>query len=612
MTNVALTQNCSATPAPPVPVFTPAKAPTTGSPYDVVNKSITQMGADMAAGLTTSVAITRAYLDRIAAYDEGPFGFHSYITVAKDALAQAAAADARRAAGEKGDLLGIPVNVKDLYDTKDMPTTDGSLAFEGWQPKRDAFQVARLRAAGAVILGKGNLSEFANSGSYSESGYGMVWNAFKPSKSSLGSVRRPGGRGRDVAGRLRHGLADRRVVVRALDRRVAGVAARHRRHLLDRGRDAADVAAGLRRPDRADDERCRPHPQRHHRHRPGGRLQHLRQRGRQASRGLEDRARPNALQGKRIGYMTSWFTGSPSYGQDDGTAQAVLARFADLQAAGATMVEMASAAPSGPAGPTLSGNRGEEGWQQYFDRQVDPPFHTAAEILSSPKVLPYNRGTTPARARLTAADNQAIMANRDEYKARIKTWMDTNNVDAVVYPGFRSDVYDNDGAQTLSSDRNSGVLTSGVGLPTLILPVGANPHGDPISIQIMGRAFDDAKMLGFGYALEQQLGGAGHLVPATAPKLPYSVDTPAPPIGGTVPATLSLTLGTPATFGAFTPGVDRTYAASTTASVISTAGDATLSTDRRHAHQRRVRAARSRCRSRSASRRGTDRCPTTP
>ena len=169
------------------------------------------------------------------------------------------------------------------------------------------------------------------------------------------------------------------------------------------------------------------------------------------------------------------------------------------------------------------------------------------------------------------------MANRDEYKARIKTWMDTNNVDAVVYPGFRSDVYDNDGAQTLSSDRNSGVLTSGVGLPTLVLPVGANPHGDPISLQFVGRAFEDAKMLGFGYALEQQLGGAGHLAPATAPKLTFSVDTPAPPIGGTVPATLSLTLGAPATFGAFTPGVAKEYTASTTGNVISTAGDATLS-----------------------------------
>ena len=101
-------------------------------------------------------------------------------------MAQAADADAKRAAGIKGDLLGVPVVVKDLYDTKDMPTTDGSLAFEGWQPKRDAFQVKQLREAGAIILGKGNLSEFANSGSYSESGYGMVWNAFKPSKTSLG------------------------------------------------------------------------------------------------------------------------------------------------------------------------------------------------------------------------------------------------------------------------------------------------------------------------------------------------------------------------------------------------------------------------------------------
>ena len=91
--------------------------------------------------------------------------------------------------------------------------------------------------------------------------------------------------------------------------------------------------------------------------------------------------------------------------------------------------------------------------------------------------------------------------------------MDEQRRRRVVYPGFRSDVYDNDGAQTLSRDRNSGVLTSNVGLPTLVLPVGANPHGDPISLQFVGRAFDDAKVLGFGYALEQQLGGAGHIAP---------------------------------------------------------------------------------------------------
>ena len=148
-------------------------------------------------------------------------------------------------------------------------------------------------------------------------------------------------------------------------------------------------------------------------------------------------------------------------------------------------------------------------------------------------------------------------------------------MDAIVYPGFRSDVYDNDGAQTISSDRGSGVPTSNIGLPTLVLPVGANPHGDPMSLQFVGRAFEDAKMLGFGYALEQQLGGAGHIAPTTAPKLAFVTEATAP-VGGMVPATLALTLGAPASFGAFTPGVAREYTASTTANVVSTAGDATL------------------------------------
>jgi amidase len=529
----------------------------------------------MASGLTTSQEITRAYLDRIEAYDKGQFGFHAFITVAKDAMAQAADADAKRAAGAKGDLLGVPVIVKDLYDTKDMPTTDGSLAFEGWRPKRDAFQVARLRAAGAVILGKGNLSEFANSGSYSESGYGMVWNAFKPSKTSLGSS---GGSAVAVATSLAgFGMGSQTgvslyapstgaslVTLRGTDGIASGAGVMPLTWLQDFAgpiaRTTSDIARILNATTGTDpDDIATVHAD-------------------------ADAKRPadwktsldrNALQGKRIGYNPAWFTSAGSYGQADGTVEAVMARFADIQAAGATMVELTSNPPSGPSGPTLSGNRAEEGWQQYFDLHENPPYTTAAGILSSPKVLPYNRQTGPARARLTPQDNENIMLNRDEYKARVGAWRDTNSVDAILYPGFRSDVYDNDGAQTLSSDRNSGVITSGAGLPTLVLPVGANPHGDPISLQFVGRAFDDAKMLGFGYALEQQLNGAGHLAPATAPRLQFAKDTPGT-IGGSVPATLALGLGAPATFGAFTPGVEKEYAAATTANVISTAGDATL------------------------------------
>ena len=102
-------------------------------------------------------------------------------------MEQARAADERARRAQTSPVLGIPVAVKDLYDTKDMPTTNGSLVFDGFRPTRDAFQVAQLRAAGAVILGKANMTEYANSGYSARSAWGQVWNAFEPSKSSIGS-----------------------------------------------------------------------------------------------------------------------------------------------------------------------------------------------------------------------------------------------------------------------------------------------------------------------------------------------------------------------------------------------------------------------------------------
>ena len=114
------------TAAPAMPPLAPSNPTTTGSPYNVVGKTIDEMQADMKAGVTTSQQIVRAYLDRIAAYDVGPLGLNSYEIVAKDALQQAKAADDARANGKTGALLGIPVTIKQLYDTKDMVTTNGS------------------------------------------------------------------------------------------------------------------------------------------------------------------------------------------------------------------------------------------------------------------------------------------------------------------------------------------------------------------------------------------------------------------------------------------------------------------------------------------------------
>ena len=127
----------------------------------LVEATIDDLGKAMASGARTSRAITAAYLARIHAID--PL-IHAVIEVNPDALAIADALDAERKAGKvRGPLHGIPVVVKDNLDTADrMQTTAGSLALVGAKPVRDSAVVARLRAAGAVLLGKTNLSEWAN------------------------------------------------------------------------------------------------------------------------------------------------------------------------------------------------------------------------------------------------------------------------------------------------------------------------------------------------------------------------------------------------------------------------------------------------------------------
>ena len=140
----------------PVPKDKKAK---TNVKYDVVGKTIGQLRADMESGVTTSKEITEAYLDRIEFYDKGQFGFNAYEIVASDAIEQAKAADAARKKGVTGPLLGIPIAMKNLYDTFDMATTNGSMTFEQFRPAQDAFQVARLRQAGAVIIGKAALED---------------------------------------------------------------------------------------------------------------------------------------------------------------------------------------------------------------------------------------------------------------------------------------------------------------------------------------------------------------------------------------------------------------------------------------------------------------------
>src|SRR5579871_2011813 len=171
-------------------VATPAFA----APYDVVEKDITTLQADLAAHRITSADLVRLYEQRIAALDGAGPHLGSVLILNPDALAQARALDAERAVkGARGPLPGIPILVKDNIETADpMPTTAGSLALAGNITHRDAPVVARLRAAGAIILGKTNLSEWANIRStHSISGWsgvgGFVKNPYVLDRSTCGS-----------------------------------------------------------------------------------------------------------------------------------------------------------------------------------------------------------------------------------------------------------------------------------------------------------------------------------------------------------------------------------------------------------------------------------------
>ena len=156
--------------------------------------AIAKLQADMKSGAITSRELVRVFLARIDAIDRHGPALNSIIEINPDALSIAAQLDAERArSGPRGPLHGIPVLLKDNIDTADqMLTTAGSLALVNSRPSQDAFLVAKLRAAGAVILGKTNLSEWANFRStHSTSGWsargGLTRNPYALDRNSCGS-----------------------------------------------------------------------------------------------------------------------------------------------------------------------------------------------------------------------------------------------------------------------------------------------------------------------------------------------------------------------------------------------------------------------------------------
>jgi amidase len=511
-----------------------ARTAVTSSRYAVVEKTIGQLRREMESGVTTSQEITQAYLDRVDFYDKGQFGLHAYEVVAADAMKQAKAADAARKAGRKGGLLGIPIAVKNLYDTYDMPTTNGSLTFAGFRPARDAFQVAKLRESGVVLIGKTALEEYATSGFYSNDAWGQVWNVFSPSRSAIASS---GGSAVAVAASMAAGAlgsqtgdslygpasAASLVTLRGTDGLESGSGIMPLVWMTDFGgamtRSVSDLADMLNVVAGTDPEDPATAP---------------------ASDRIPADWRSvldiNALRGKRIGYIPSAWV--DPFGTS-GTVGAEKAALRYLKDAGAVIVEVgvtAGGTDSPPATPDATmGNIRSEGWMQYIDRHPELAaqgfkISSTVDVDCSQKKVAYVRAdvascsANPA-VRMTTAEIKAKRDYRVSRQSVVKAWMDTAGpdhlgVDAIVYPGLLSEISVNDGGGARASFGRRDTPGAANGVPTIVVPAGFDDHRQPVSIQLLGRAWDDAKLVGMAYAFEHFADAHhGHVAPATVPAL---------------------------------------------------------------------------------------------
>jgi amidase len=534
---------CSKAPVnAPAPVVEQPE-PTTNSPYNVVGKSITQELAAMKSGETTAAQIMKAYLDRIAAYNGGPLGFHAMISVNPNAMAEAKRADELRAAGDTAPLLGIPIAVKDIYDTTEMPTTGGSLVFENYVPEKDSFLVRRLKEAGAIIIGKANLSEFANSGFYSASAYGQVWNAFDPSKSSIGSS---GGSAVAVATSMAAAAlgtqtgdslwgpssAASLVSLRGTDGLTTCQGVMPLTYIQDYcgaiTRTTEDQALVLNAIAARDPEDA---------------TQGLEGAGWEGKRPSDwsSYLKPDALEGKTIGYYDLEFT-SP-WG-DEGTINAMKEAFKYFELAGATVKKITAAPEIEKSKFAITGDTGYEGWLKWIQDHANSPYKSPPEITNSQLRIPQLRSASTTYTGAGAMTDKSIeefVNYRQAYQARLAKWMEEEGVDAVVFAGEPSTIHLNDGNESSFARETSTGLrldpqASNAGVPTAIFPAGESPVGSPINLQLEGPAFSDPELMGMAYAFELQANG--HRETKYAPALKYVPDSvtspeivvkPAPP-----------------------------------------------------------------------------------
>ncbi|MEZ5416269.1 MAG: amidase family protein [Vicinamibacterales bacterium] len=483
---------------------------------DLDAATIQQLAAAMDAGTITSERLVQLSLARIDAYDEKGPTLNAILTLNPKALEQARALDAeRKAKGRRSLLHGIPVVLKDNFDTFDLPTTGGSVLLEGSVPPDDAFVVKRLREAGAVILAKVNLSEFASGAAFSSLG-GQTRNPHDPQRTPSGSSGGTGaavaagyaslGLGTDTGGSVRgpstsngivglkptHGLLSRDgIIPLALSFDTGGPMARH----------VADVAVALglmTGVDPADSATAKSQ----------GRFES------DYTKYLD----PGALKGARIGVMRDFL------GQDQDVDWVVEGALAAMRAAGATIVDVRFpkwlldvkgefyTAVRYPEFPVQIAEYLKT-LKPGYPRTLQELIARAEQVLSlradgagpnAPRWTLFKRelasgSVTDARYRAVHEHGLAMVT------ALVEGAFTADNLDALVYPtSSRRPELINAPPDVPGGGAASGSnLANLTGFPDLIVPAGFTIDRLPVGLSFVGRAFTEGRLLGLGYAFEQ-------------------------------------------------------------------------------------------------------------
>ena len=505
-------------------------APAAPPLFEVHERSILELQAAQAEGRVTSRGLVESYLARIRAYDQAGPELNAVVTVNPKALADADALDKERAArGPRGPLHGIPVLVKDNYDTVSMPTSGGTLGLALLQSTADAFQVRRLREAGAVILGKTTMHELADGATNIASYTGQTRNPYDLSRVPGGSSGGTGaaiaasfaaaGMGTDTCGSIRvpaahqnlvglrgtRGLSSRTGVMPMSDTQdIAGPMARSVMDLaviLDAtvGADPADAITAES----------------------NGRI----------PTSYRDSLAGATLKGARLGVLRALFGTAP---EDEEVAGVVRMALDAMKAQGAEVLEVVV-----PGLDDLLAESSVITDEFKFDLAAFLAKHPGAGVTSLGEIL--ERGlhhealdqTLRLRNAAERRDNEhyrQALIKRQALNAAVLNTLAGQKLDVLVYPTLRrkpARIGDTHPPEVL---RATCRLSATTGLPALTMPAGFTADGLPIGLEMLGGTFAEPTLLRYAYAWEQA---------ARPRRSPFS--TP-PLVNGAAPAPRSTTV----------------------------------------------------------------------